>query len=161
MDHVRQAFRRIPLLARIAWVVGMLCLLGALGLAWWMLATLQPDSPQPPDSQRLVAIMLSLIALGVSNLAIGALIANFSFARSQGVHRFVPHTWQSQACIFTLLMVLPICALALAPFVPLSPLGYLSIDALALVSMFASAAIYGWGVLVAFTIVRQLSARSE
>jgi hypothetical protein len=110
-------FRRLPPLVRIARPLGGLFVLISLVLLGWMLVTRLPDHLSL-GMFRLVNIAVSLSALG-SALNLYAINYGRRF-RTTGVEDFPLSSWQNQARTIALLAALPICALALALFVPSS-----------------------------------------
>jgi|GEM_PF-6358904 len=110
-------FRRLPPLLRVASIVGLLFALASLALLTKLGVALVTSFPQsPPDFNRMLVIALNLGMIGgASSTTVSTYSLRF---RPPAQGPFLLSSWQSQARAIGLLSALPLCALALAVFIP-------------------------------------------
>jgi hypothetical protein len=117
-------FRRLPPLLRVASILGLLFPLASLALLVSVLVTSLPSFLQSPAGfnqssagfDRGVVIALNLGAIGgACSTAVNTYSTRF---RQPAQGPFLLSSWQSQARAIGLLAALPLCALALAVFIP-------------------------------------------
>jgi hypothetical protein len=114
-------FRHLPPLLRVMSLVGLLLPLTSIVVLLGLLNTLLPSFPQwPVAADPVLGIALNLGLLGgVCSYVVGAYTLRF---RRPGSGSYPLALWQSQVRWWCALAALPLCGLAVAVFLPPTPL---------------------------------------
>lgn len=143
---VTRNFRRLPPFVRGLNIVATLLLLVDFALlvptfltAWSSMTTRSPSPPFPPYLVRITGIAVNL---GLISMACSSVVNVYNLRFRQPAREPLPlASWQSQLRTVALLVVLPLCGLALTLFLPPAfPAFYLvaGIDLLAMVVVLAT-----------------------
>ena len=116
-----RSFRRLPPLLRVASLLGLLFPVASLTLlVSWLVTSLPSFSRSPPEpdfGRGLFALNLGLLG-GACSCVVTTYSTRF---RRPDRGPFPLGSWQSQMRAIVLLAALPLCALALALFIPPTP----------------------------------------